>query len=116
MIEWNGSTFNDNISTSSFPVQSFNGNVGHIAVDFNKDSLCDIIEYNLNYWTPFFMQDNVIVPSGLNYSTTQSWNIKSCLPADIDGDGFSEIVTYANITTITDYWLTPQTKRCNRII
>ena len=118
VIEWNGSTFNDNISTSSFPVQSFNGNVGHIAVDFNKDSLCDIIEYNLNYWTPFFMQDNVIVPSGLNYSTTTSWNIKSCLPADIDGDGFSEIVTvcehYYDHRLLVD--VTNQTMQSNHII
>ena len=92
-VEWTGASYHDDINNTLFSIQSFDGKRGHLAVDFNKDGVCDIIEYNVNFWTPFFKQNGTIVPSGQNYSTTTSWNIKSCIPADIDGDGFSEIVT-----------------------
>lgn len=92
-VEWTESLYNDNLNNTLFTIQNFNGGNGHLAVDFNRDGVCDIIEYSLNYWTPFFKQGNVIVPGNQNYSTSTSWNIKNCLPADIDGDGFSEIVT-----------------------
>ena len=46
-VEWTESLYNDNLNNTLFTIQNFNGGNGHLAVDFNRDGVCDIIEYML---------------------------------------------------------------------
>ncbi len=85
----------EGVDTTNFHISDFQNIGTHIAVDFNKDGLCDIVQIKdtKKFWNVFLKNGGQFQLYDQTYALPDEWNIVGCLPADIDGDGFSEIVT-----------------------
>ena len=92
-VRWNGSTNHDDIVTSLSPLQYQESEKQHVAIDFNQDGACDLFVHGVRSWYFFQNQNGQFVYSNQNYNANYTWYIQKCVPADVDGDGFSELIT-----------------------
>lgn len=93
VVEWNTLTVGTpNTSTFTVPNMVFNNTHAHFALDFNGDGLSDIVEYNNVKRRVLINQNNTFQEI---FSDAQSHypQIQSAVPADVNGDGFSEVIT-----------------------
>ena len=97
-VEWNGSSPQDFVDTTMIPIQYPESESKHIAIDFNKDGKCDLFVYDQNSIYFFDNQNGNFTYSNYHYDANSQWFIRKSVPADMDGDGYSEL-----ITAFTDY-------------
>ena len=103
-VEWNTLEYGEP-DTTSYPVTPnliVDERNCHAILDFNGDGLSDMVEFNegrrrilINQNGTFHEIDSETPDSG--------WYIAYLLPADIDGDGISEIVTIYKSTNSTNH-------------
>ena len=94
VFQWNSIGVED-VDITNFLTQNISNVAAHFAIDYNQDGVCDIVEisdYN-NYWQVFLKQDNGFSLYDTTYNVASDWMISKCIPADLDGDGYSEIIT-----------------------
>jgi len=85
----------EGVDTTLFPIQIFSNIADHITIDYNQDGVCDIVEIDESnsYWQVFLKQNNAFTLYNNSYGVPEGWKISRCIPADLDGDGYSEIIT-----------------------
>ena len=93
LISWNTATYGS-ADTVTRLVSLMNYEENHIVADIDKDCFCDIVEQQSTKVQFLRNNGNGFVDAGtLHANTTQGWSVRASLPADIDGDGFSEVLT-----------------------
>lgn len=94
VFQWNSIGLED-VDITNYMIQNFSNVAAHFATDYNQDGVCDIVEINdyNNYWQVFLKQDNGFSLFDTTYGVASDWMISKCIPADLDGDGHSEIIT-----------------------
>ncbi|MBR6132139.1 MAG: VCBS repeat-containing protein [Bacteroidales bacterium] len=93
LITWNTATYGsvDTITRLALPMKY---EESHIVADIDKDGFCDIVEKESTKVQFLRNSGNGFVDAGtLLADTEHGWSVRECLPADIDGDGFSEVLT-----------------------
>ena len=93
LITWNTATYGsvDTITRLALPMKY---EESHIVADIDKDGFCDIVEQESTKVQFLLNSGNGFVDAGtLLADTEHGWSVRECLPADIDGDGFSEVLT-----------------------
>ena len=97
VFQWNAPV-PESIDTSHLllPAMSYSSN--HLAIDIDKDGSCDFVEYNSGGWQAFLRIGSTYILQHTENSP-DGYQLTHCIPADLDGDGFSEIITayYDNI-------------------
>lgn len=93
VVEWNTLTVGmPTTSIFTVPNMVFNNMNAHFALDFNGDGLTDIVEYNNVKRRVLINQNNsfqeIFFDAQPHYP-----QIQSAIPADVNGDGFSEVIT-----------------------
>lgn len=91
VFQWNNSV-SEGIDTSVLVMPSMSYDKGHLAVDIDKDGSCDFVEYASNGWQAFLKYGSSYVMQH-SESSPSGYHVTHCIPADLDGDGFSEIIT-----------------------
>lgn len=91
-VEWNTLTYGipDTVSYS-VPNMVYDDSHNHFVLDFNGDGLSDIVEYT-------YCSRRILVNHNNSFqvyfdSLSQNQHIESVIPADINGDGYSEVIT-----------------------
>ena len=97
-MEWNGTSPQDHVDTTMIPLQYLESEKKHVAVDFNRDGKCDLFVYGENAIYFYNNQNGNFTYSNYHYDANSQWFIRKSVPADMDGDGYSEL-----ITAFTDY-------------
>lgn len=92
-VEWNGTTNHDYIETSLLPLQYQESDKRHVAIDFNQDGTCDMFVFGARSWYYFENQNGQFIYNNQKYDANSSWYIQKCVPADMNGDGFSELIS-----------------------
>ena len=92
-VEWTTLTYGTpTTSQLSVPNMVFDEGTAHFALDFNGDGLSDILEYNNSKRRVLINANNSFQEL---FADNQSHNqhIFSVIPADLVGDGYSEVIT-----------------------
>ena len=93
LISWNTAAYGS-ADTVTKLVSPMNYGENHIVADIDKDGFCDIVEQQSTKVQFLRNNGNGFVDAGtLLADTAHGWSVRECLPADIDGDGFSEVLT-----------------------
>ncbi|MBO7444907.1 MAG: hypothetical protein J6T86_00650 [Bacteroidales bacterium] len=90
-FQWENPSFGS-VDTIMIPNSPFDCHRSHVAIDFNKDGYCDIVEYDA-YHCYYFSNVNNSFQWVHTSGTLQQYYILQCIPADVDGDGISELLT-----------------------
>ena len=89
-LSWTEPSFGE-VDTTWFVSNLFQNDATHVAVDFNKDGLCDIVENDSQY--SYYWSNTGHAFQLTHTESTNGFNVFQCIPADVDGDGFSELLT-----------------------
>ncbi len=92
-VEWVGAPYHDYVDTTLFSGLNLESTKRHIAIDFDKDGFCDMFVYDDHSRYYYQNINGDLSYNGFHDAVNPSWYIQKCVPADIDGDGFSELVT-----------------------
>ncbi len=90
VFQWNNPV-SESIDTSQLMMPSMSYNKSHVAIDIDKNGTCDFVEYSPDGWQAF-LNNGTSYELWHSESRPQGYQIKQCIPADLDGDGFSEII------------------------
>ena len=92
-VEWTGTPYHDYVDTTLFSGLNLESTKHHVAIDFDKDGFCDMFVYDDHSRYYYQNINGDLSYNGFHDAVNPSWYIQKCVPADIDGDGFSELVT-----------------------
>ena len=93
-MEWNTLHYGTpSTSTFSVPTMVFNETNFHFALDFNGDGLSDIVEYNRSKRRVLVNHNNTFQEVFSDEQPHTNPHIESAVAADINGDGYSEVIT-----------------------
>ena len=96
LITWNTITYGsvDTVTRLALPMKY---EESHIVADIDGNGVCDIVEKSSSKVRFFWNDGGGFTSVGtLSADTAHGWTIIESLPADIEGDGFSKVLTVFN--------------------
>jgi RHS repeat-associated protein len=79
--------------TTHIYTSAFHNGSKHLSIDFNKDGLVDIVEYDADHCVFFQNTGNTFQYVHVETAdVSNEWQILLCVAADVDGDGYSELL------------------------